>query len=321
MATYTVDPGDASSDYDSLNLWEDAVDGVLTEIQTAERHATGTTADTTVCFIDGSTTDATKYMSVTVHTDHRHAGVFSTSKAYMNPWGCSLYLNDNYTRVSGLQFTSTRSNDCILRSDSGTNLLIEECIIHQPGEETGIKLPGWGVSVTVRNCVIVGAGSASPYGVYADLWDTGSLVIENCTIANFNVGIRLQARVTAIIKNTYSGGCATSDYTKDASATWTFTTCASSDSTSRSGVTASVAYSTSSGAYFTNVTSGSEDLHIGASSSLVNAGTDLSSTFTKDIDGVTRSGTWDIGADEYVAAGGSVVMPVFAYYYDHMRSQ
>jgi hypothetical protein len=32
-------------------------------------------------------------------------------------------------------------------------------------------------------------------------------------------------------------------------------------------------------------------------------GTDLSGTFTTDIDGQTRTGTWDIGADEYVASG------------------
>ena len=58
---------------------------------------------------------------------------------------------------------------------------------------------------------------------------------------------------------------------------------------------------TSSGAYFINITPGSEDFHIGALSSLKDAGTDLSGTFTTDIDGETRTGTWDIGVDEIVA--------------------
>jgi len=41
--------------------------------------------------------------------------------------------------------------------------------------------------------------------------------------------------------------------------------------------------------------------------SAIDYGADLSAEFfTDDIDGVTRSGTWDIGADEYVAAGGAV---------------
>jgi hypothetical protein len=76
-----------------------------------------------------------------------------------------------------------------------------------------------------------------------------------------------------------------------------------------------VAYSTSSGAYFTSVTAGSENLHIGASSALKNVGTDRSAAFTTDIDGQTRSGTWDIGADEYVAAGLS--KRIAMYHYTH----
>ena len=35
------------------------------------------------------------------------------------------------------------------------------------------------------------------------------------------------------------------------------------------------------------------------------AGTDLSGNFTDDIDAETRSGTWDIGMDEVVAAAGT----------------
>ena len=61
-----------------------------------------------------------------------------------------------------------------------------------------------------------------------------------------------------------------------------------------------VAYST---ANFTNVTSGSENLHLAAGSALIDAGTDLSITFTTDIDGETRQtgvNLWDIGADEYI---------------------
>lgn len=44
---------------------------------------------------------------------------------------------------------------------------------------------------------------------------------------------------------------------------------------------------------------GSEDVELQANSALIDQGTDLSATFTTDILGVTRSGTWDIGAHEY----------------------
>ena len=48
------------------------------------------------------------------------------------------------------------------------------------------------------------------------------------------------------------------------------------------------------------------DLHLAVTDTIaIDLGTDLSATFTIDIDGDTRV-TWDIGADEYVAAGGEV---------------
>jgi hypothetical protein len=53
---------------------------------------------------------------------------------------------------------------------------------------------------------------------------------------------------------------------------------------------------------FVNITAGSEDLHLKIGANAIDEGTDLSGTFTTDIDGVTRSGTWDIGADEYAIA-------------------
>ena len=80
------------------------------------------------------------------------------------------------------------------------------------------------------------------------------------------------------------------------------TTSASNDGSDGSST---VAYSTSSGAYFTSVTEGSEDFHItNTSSDLYEAGTDLSGTFTDDIDGDTRS-AWDIGVD-YIEGAGAV---------------
>jgi len=50
---------------------------------------------------------------------------------------------------------------------------------------------------------------------------------------------------------------------------------------------------------------GIDDFHLKSGSVLIDAGADLSSdgylNFSDDIDGDNRSGTWDIGADEYVA--------------------
>jgi hypothetical protein len=89
------------------------------------------------------------------------------------------------------------------------------------------------------------------------------------------------------------------------------TTCASSDATGSAGLQNIAANTTN----FTNVTAGSEDFHLPAGSALIDVGTDTSGdaaplNFTDDIDGVTRTGTWDIGADEYVVGRVVLTSPV-----------
>jgi hypothetical protein len=129
----------------------------------------------------------------------------------------------------------------------------------------------------------------------------------NCiSVANTRAGFASVSGFAATLKNCYSGGNTTSDYMEGASAgwtNWTATTCMASDAdASETGLTNSIAFDTSN---FTNVTAGSEDLHLVTGSDLIDAGTDLSGTFTIDINGATRSGTWDVGPDEFVAAGGA----------------
>ncbi|MHA2064956.1 MAG: right-handed parallel beta-helix repeat-containing protein [Candidatus Thorarchaeota archaeon] len=55
---------------------------------------------------------------------------------------------------------------------------------------------------------------------------------------------------------------------------------------------------------FTSVTGGSEDFHLLSGATAVDAGANLGSPYDYDIDNVQVSGTWDSGADEYVAVGG-----------------
>ena len=66
---------------------------------------------------------------------------------------------------------------------------------------------------------------------------------------------------------------------------------------------------------YTDIGAGQEDLHLKSDSTAASdAGTDLSGVtygFDDDIDGDTRS-DWDIGADEYVAAGGGLAVAVVA---------
>ena len=58
---------------------------------------------------------------------------------------------------------------------------------------------------------------------------------------------------------------------------------------------------TTASAEFISTSSGDENFHLKSSAACIDQGMDLSGSFSDDIDGQTRSGTWDIGADEYVA--------------------
>jgi hypothetical protein len=134
------------------------------------------------------------------------------------------------------------------------------------------------------------------------------LNIYNCTIINTAAYPALwRQSETWTAKNCYAASNGGAAY----SGTITKTTCASSDATGSAGLQNIVLNTTN----FTNVTAGSEDFHLPAGSALIDVGTDTSGdaaplNFTDDIDGVTRTGTWDIGADEYVAAGVVLTSPV-----------
>jgi hypothetical protein len=268
-----------------------------------EIDGTWSSADTAAVLVDGFTTSAAYYVNIYTTAACRHAGVYSTSKYRIEPGTGEYYAiqsQDDYVRITGIQakcnpqYGAGRS----ISIYGPSNNTIDTCIVSVGALQYAgsVGIGAYGAGTTARNCVIY---ACPGNGITIDAG--GAVEIDNCTIGgNGTYGIARDAG-TATVKNTYSGGNGTSDY----NGTITFTTCASSDATVRAGVTASVAYSVSAGAYLTNITGGTEDFHIGASSALKNVGTDLSGSFTTDIDGQTRptgANTWDIGADEIPAA-------------------
>jgi hypothetical protein len=74
---------------------------------------------------------------------------------------------------------------------------------------------------------------------------------------------------------------------------------------------------------YVSTVGGSEDLHLKAGADCIDAGTDLGTTPTGvnyDIDNRDRDAegdTWDIGADEYVAIGGGLLLAIAAYHLNH----
>lgn len=247
--------------------------------------------DTTRCDFDGWTTDATRYIRVFTPTAERHNGAWDTS-AYrlVVAANSGLATFEDYIRIEGLQLSASVTAPFFVGNGLGTSdVRVDSCLI--TGGQVGVRL-GSG-TINIRNTIIFDCGGD---GVLASF--SGPTVnLDNCTIAGCGAYGINNVLGTVAARNCYADGV-----TDAYSGTITKTTCAHSSATVFAGSTASIPHSTDT---FVNVTGGSEDYHLAAGSDLIDAGTDLSGTFTTDIDGETRSGDWDIGADEFPAATGS----------------
>jgi hypothetical protein len=291
----------SGGDYTSLSSAEALEQGDLPTLDRQLDIECYSMGDTAAVTIAGWTTDATRYLRIYTPTAERHDGKWNTSKYRLTPsasFGRALTIQEEYVRVEGLQMQNTNNTDgtggVFVSVGNPSDVRITESIIRNSGRASTSQgnINAQTGTFTLRNCIIYGAVGAS--GVTLGNFGTASFTIENCTITNnATYGINRLSN-TVNVTNTYCGGNGTDAY----NGTMTRTTCAHSSATVFAGSTASVAHST---ANFVNVTAGSQDYHLVLGSALIGAGTDLSATFTTDIDGQTRSGTWDIGADEYVA--------------------
>lgn len=311
----------ATRAYASLSAWEAARQGdLVTAADGEEVRCCGTAADTTAVVVDGWTTSATYYIHIKGNPNHANGQSFlarwSTSHYRLeasSAFASALRSLEPYTRMTGFQVRQAATNgDDSLRISHGAytadDAYLEAMIVRGAASSSygGTAMVQAASRVTYRNCIFYG-GVNGGNGVFTAFTGDGLAhsTFENCVAAN-NAGNGFgngSGSNTFVLKNCYSGGNAGSDYVSGGG--HTLTTCRSEDGTLS---TTTATFSTSAGCYFTNVTAGSEDFALGASSALINVGTDLSSSFTTDIAGTTRptgANTWDIGVWEYVAAGGA----------------
>jgi parallel beta-helix repeat protein len=308
QATITKTIKSSGGDYTSVVTWESTEQGDLVtadEIRVGECYDLNQTA---VATIDGSTTDATRYLKLTVNPAARHAGVYSTAagKFYWTNAATNqiLVISDPFTRVEYLQIRNTHATagEGVIRIDADS-VLVEQCIGWHtaPGAAdtaAGVSATANGTNARIRNCALY----SNRHGIYINT--AAGCEVDNCSCVANVTGVRTTVGVNLVLKNSYMGGNTTRDLDEGASPNvgWAITTSMASDAqSSETGLTNSIAYST---ANFTNVTAGSVDLHLVTGSALIDQGTDLSGSFTVDMDGVTRTGTWDVSADSYEVAGG-----------------
>lgn len=249
----------------------------------------------------GWTTDATRYVHVKAAPGHRAGTQWATNKYRIEgTWDyvAAVYSGIPYFRIEGIQ---ARNRSALTESKGFafdcTTLACDirlDSLFTQGNVDSGIVCSGG--TYIVRNCVSIGNGGYGflfSYGIPGCVADGDNLT----AVANAALGIHSGSGSNDVtLRNCYSGGNGGDDYT--GSYAWTaLTTCYSEDGTAS---TTTAAYSSSSGACFASVVAGSQNVALMASSSLRDVGTDLSSDFSTDIAGSTRSAPWDIGAFEFV---------------------
>jgi len=305
MANKYIKPSGQGGDYTSLSAWEaqnrDLVTAQDIENAIIDGDWSGG-ADTAAVVIEGWITSSTYYINIYTTSAARHAGKWNTSKYRLQVSSAkALRITDKVVYLDGLQIYNT------LSPDPDASLLINGSIANSL----------YRISNSILRCTLgyglwgIPTGSGTIFYIWNNIiYDVAGrgIVPENFTYyiySNTVIGggrgiIGFDATITA--KNNYAKGsdAAYSNF----GGSLTLTTCASADDTGSVGLR-NIAVNTTN---FTNVTGGSEDFHLPSGSALIDVGTNTSGegaplNFTTDIDGQSRSGTWDVGADEYVAVG------------------
>lgn len=300
----------------SLRAALDSLPGTLTDAVTIVCAATGGNADTTICnqaawdFV----TSPTNRLTVTVAEGHRHDGKYNTSKYRLeitNPSSGLIYNNIGaHVTLEWLQgqvtvSTSAGTNYSVFRLRTANNNVsngapdhyFKQCIakVVISGGATdnciGFNDSNGGVDGTVRRINCIAHGGYAGFGSDADT--DAPVENYNCTAYGneFNY-LDVQKCVNCLSANATggAGGFLSTGSTGHSNN--------AADDTSASGTNAR------DNQTFTFANAAGGDFHLQASDTGAKdfgLADPLSGVYSIDIDGQTRSGSWDIGADEVVS--------------------
>jgi hypothetical protein len=244
-------------------------------------------------------------------------------------YGCT-FVEDNLI-LSNIQmiYSHSSSNNHFIRINPATNTavsVVKNCIIRAgvaPGGAgtIGLRLGGAvnAIHHYVYNCIFLDWLSTGALSYAFEACEGNYTEVYNCTFANNYAANWWLTSWTSLFKNNlfYNN---TTDSTNGQTLPDTY--CSTTNDNTKGLTNAATGNRFSQ--TFTFVDEPNDDFHLGSTDAgAIGYGIDLSAVFTTDIDGQTRptgSNTWDIGADEYVAAGGGgSVVTAYQVYYDRMR--
>lgn len=320
VAAGTLDDNDLVTDVGGLNIFQinGAGDSCIINIDLYDDE--GALDDRFT--IDGFTSNATNYVSVSSPVGERHNGTKSSGAKLANTSaGTAARTLDQGGIIEWLIITSNISSAsnfsvCILGDGvSGNaddtifrNNIVADCT----NTGTGIVSRGLDVNGDASNdemyihnniiedvnesesgeCIEIGSAGAS------DDYFVDNNTLRNCGALGIDV---VDTTSNNVARNNMSFGHASGDYDTGFD---TFTTNGASDTSGSPDALDSL----DENSQFTNLTAGSENFHLIAGSAAIDAGTDLVTTkgVNFDIDNYDRDAggvTWDLGADEFTLSG------------------
>jgi len=316
MATTVVKTIGTGGDYSTLQAWEDACPANLV---TADQVWQGQvknqvfSSSSALLTISGTTVDSTRYVELTTEAGASfadNANVRTNALRYnesngaaiklTGAWATAVTISQAFTRLSKLQISGSNNNGNALVINSPANSCdINQCIVDTQ-HATGLHIETSSSANHLRNSTVVSRSSSAAAFIVDGV---GSQNITNCTLvatngATIDTGIR-GSYGTTNLKNVYVGGAMTN--LTGGSSTFNKTTCFTNFSGPPSGWSAA-AFST---ATFESVTEASMDFRLKAGSGLIDQGTNDATYAAYDISGMARSGTYDVGAWEVAAGGGT----------------
>lgn len=290
--------------YNDLQTWESAHDGVLSVIEEADCYDDdGDIGEGAVTF-DGSTTSSSAYMWVTAPVGERHTGIINTG-ATLTSEGTTITISDEYVKISWLEFdgTNNATSSRFILENGNFQMTIEHNLFHDyTACNTGAACGVNGRDGNISNNLFFNLGGSGERAITDNY--SGAMYVANNTIYDVDVGFQhdgtnggnIFAYNNWIDDNDADGdalgncGGGSNNATDDATA--------DDDADCSGGAVVNYAMSTRT----VNLTG---DFHLlSTATSVIDAGADLGTSYgaNLDIDNFDRNGctlTWDIGFDEY----------------------